>query len=152
MNLLLFNPDYLAELLHEMPDRTGKSVADLARAIGRDRKTLARELNPGDDGAKLGVATFVLLTAASGDLEPLDYIEHHLGRVAVRLARAADPAGLYSLAGRSCRELGEALDTLLADLADGLLDDPQAVLKEIRDLEQVLAAMKGQVAALAAKR
>ncbi len=141
----LFSSELLLELIHEIPERSGVPLIQIARSIGRDRKLLAREMNPGDLGAKLGVVEFAQISAASGDFEPLDYIEQHLGRVAFKAPGAVSLQSLTKLAGQSSQELGDVLNQLLMDIADGRLDEPAELLKEVRDLEQVLAQLKAEV-------
>lgn len=84
----VFNPEVLAHLVHEIPDRAGMTAKELASKVGKPYSTLARELNPHDDGAKLGLDTFFYILAVTGDREALDYIEGHLGRVAYEIPPA----------------------------------------------------------------
>lgn len=142
----LFNPQVLWELLHQMPDRSGVALGELARAAGKEYKTLSRELFPDDSGAKLGLDTFVYITHRAADFAALDYMESALGRMAFALPRlpVSSNALLQHLA-RAGREMGEVIGQIAGDLADGRLDDPEAALKEISDTAQALAALRAAV-------
>lgn len=56
-----------------MPART------IAVAVGKPYKTLMREINPEDLGAKLGVETFMAIVEATGDSTPLNVMVRELG-------------------------------------------------------------------------
>lgn len=51
----------------------------LAKKIGKPYSTLLREVNPYDEGAKLGVETFVQILKITGDYSPLEFIANELG-------------------------------------------------------------------------
>ena len=148
---MLFNPEALAAMLYEMPDQAGTSVAYLAKRLGKPASTLGRELNPDDAGAKLGLETFVFLSAETGDFAPLDYIETALGRVAFALPPVAGSSSLHRTLGEAGKEFGELVNQLMTDLADGSLDDVDQALKEIADVARVLATLRALVLAEAKK-
>ena len=83
---MLFNERRLKTLIGEASDRTDQTVKAVSARMGEPGKGnyLARKLNPDDDGAHLSPVDLVLFLAAT-DLEPLDYIESVLGRVAFAL-------------------------------------------------------------------
>lgn len=143
---MIFNPQRLLDMLHEAPERAGVSIKQVAQSMGKEPKTLARELNPDDDGAKLGVVDFAFLCAETRDCEALDYIETALGRVAFSLPPAtAGASELHRTLGQAAREFGEVSEQLMTDLADGRLDEPEKALKEIADLASVLATLRALV-------
>ena len=51
----------------------------LAKQIGKPYSTLLREVNPYDQGAKLGVETFIEILKVTGDISPVEYIANELG-------------------------------------------------------------------------
>ncbi len=141
----LFNPDYLARLVYAMPENSGLHVSELAQRLGRPSSTLGRELNPDDEGAKLGLAHFVQLTAETGDFGPLDYIESFLGRVAFALPRVVGTAEVLIRLGAASKEFGDVVQQIADDLADGSLDQHERALKEISEVAQALAALRAAV-------
>ncbi|MDL2280215.1 amino acid-binding protein, partial [Desulfovibrio sp. OttesenSCG-928-G11] len=50
----------------------------LAKKIGKPYSTLLREINPYDQGAKLGVETFVEILKNTGDITAVEYIANQL--------------------------------------------------------------------------
>ena len=51
----------------------------IAKKIGKPYSTLLREVNPYDEGAKLGVETLLQILKITGDTRPLEYIASELG-------------------------------------------------------------------------
>ncbi|MDL2216642.1 amino acid-binding protein [Desulfovibrio sp. OttesenSCG-928-M14] len=51
----------------------------LAKKIGKPYSTLLREINPYDQGAKLGVETFLDILKHTGDISAVEYIANELG-------------------------------------------------------------------------
>jgi hypothetical protein len=51
----------------------------IAKKINKPYSTLLREVNPYDEGAKLGVETFLDILKITGDTAPLEYIANELG-------------------------------------------------------------------------
>lgn len=51
----------------------------LAAAVGKPYPTLTRELNPDDDGAKLGADLLLPLMQATGDIRPLEWLAGRMG-------------------------------------------------------------------------
>lgn len=143
---MLFNPEVLAQLVHEIPDRAGLSLRELALAAGKEYKTLSREMHPEDTGGKLGLDTFTYITERSRDFLALDYIETALGRVAFQLPAAGQGLSeLHLSLAQAARECGEAVSQLCEDLADGRLDQPEKAIREIAEAAQALAALRATV-------
>lgn len=84
-----FNPDFLAQLIWEMPESAGLTIKELARRVDKHPTTLDAELNPELTHGKLGVITWTLCLAETRVLDSLDYIEAALGRVAYELPQPA---------------------------------------------------------------
>lgn len=141
----LYNPDYLARLVYAMTDNSGLHVSELAQRLGCPTSTLGRELNPDDEGAKLGLARFVALTAETGDFAPLDYVESCLGRVAFIMPRVVGTAEVLTRLASASKEFGDVVQQIAGDLADGSLDHHERALKEISELAQALAALRAAV-------
>lgn len=57
-------------------DIPAKALAD---EIGKPYSTLLREVNPNDDGAKLGVETLLKIMQRTGNVYPLEYMADVLG-------------------------------------------------------------------------
>lgn len=51
----------------------------IAKKIGKPYSTLLREVNPYDEGAKLGVETLLQILKITGDTAPLEYLANELG-------------------------------------------------------------------------
>jgi hypothetical protein len=51
----------------------------IAKKIGKPYSTLLREVNPYDEGAKLGVETLLQILKITGDTTPLEYMASELG-------------------------------------------------------------------------
>lgn len=51
----------------------------IASKIGKPYSTLLREVNPYDEGAKLGVETLLQILKITGDTAPLEYMANELG-------------------------------------------------------------------------
>lgn len=65
--------------VHETLLEGAMPAKDVASAIGKPYSTLLRETNPCDDGAKLGVETFMGIIQATGDARPLEAMARELG-------------------------------------------------------------------------
>lgn len=81
-------PTYdIMEAIEEMVEASGKTRRALAADIGKPSGTLNRELNPYDDGAKLGVMDLIPLMVACGGVHPLELLAARFG---YRLVSTAD--------------------------------------------------------------
>lgn len=69
----------LLRAVHAMVLKNDKPAKALADEIGKPYSTLLRELNPHDDGAKLGVETLLKIMQQTGDIHPLEYMADLLG-------------------------------------------------------------------------
>lgn len=57
----------------------GMPLKAVAAAVGKPYPTLTRELNPDDDGAKLGADLLLPLMQATGDIRPLEWLAGRMG-------------------------------------------------------------------------
>lgn len=131
---MIFNPQWLETLIHEAPDRAGKTIRKIAREMGGiDEKYLARQINPNDTGAKLGLVDFVFYSAVT-DLEPLDYINQALDRISVPMPpdAAVKLCDVAKTAAQAVKEFGELMTAYGGALADGNIDqqETEETLKE----------------------
>lgn len=69
----------LLKLIHTAILESPISPKALAKMLGKPYSTLLREVNPYDQGAKLGVETFMEVLKITGDISPLEYIANELG-------------------------------------------------------------------------
>ena len=69
----------LTRIIHSSILESPVPAKILAKKIGKPYSTLLREVNPYDEGAKLGVETFVQILKITGDFAPLEYIASELG-------------------------------------------------------------------------
>jgi hypothetical protein len=148
----IFNPQQLATLMYETPDRTGQTLKTIAKRMGGiEPKYLSRQLNPDDPGAKIGIEDFVYFTAVT-DFEPLNYIEETFGRTAFFIPRlnADDPAPIMKLVAKISKEFGETVQEVAKALEDGVLDkkEIQRCRKENNDLIKACVEMNAYLEAL----
>ena len=68
----------LTRIIHSSILESPVPAKILAKKIGKPYSTLLREVNPYDEGAKLGVETFVQILKFNGDFAPSDYIASEL--------------------------------------------------------------------------
>lgn len=142
-----YDPRTHCEILVGMIDKSGLTIERVARLIGKHPTTLARELNPNDDGAKLGFTDEVKISAVTGFFDSRDYAETNLGRCAFVLPRAEGSfCDVAEAVGQATKEFGE----FLTALAQGMNPESEAgaeispceastALDELKDVEQKLA-------------
>lgn len=69
----------LSKIIHSVILESHIPAKALANQLGKPYSTLLREVNPYDEGAKLGVETFVQILKITGDTTPIEYIADELG-------------------------------------------------------------------------
>ncbi|MDL2307519.1 amino acid-binding protein [Desulfovibrio sp. OttesenSCG-928-C06] len=69
----------LVKILHELVLENRIPAKALAKEIGKPYSTLLREINPYDNGAKLGVETLLQLMKATSSVAPLEYMADQMG-------------------------------------------------------------------------
>ncbi|MCB2190327.1 MAG: helix-turn-helix domain-containing protein [Deltaproteobacteria bacterium] len=142
-----YDPREHCEVVAGMINRSGLTIERVARLIGKHPTTLARELNPDDDGAKLSFTDEVKIAAVCGLFDSRDYAEFHLGRCAFLLPQADGRfADVFETVGRATKEFGEFMTKLAEsarpDSEGGASISPAeaaAALEELKDVEQQLA-------------
>ena len=148
--MLAYDPREHCEVVAGMIDKAGMTIKQVARLIGKDPTTLARELNPSDPGAKLGFTDEVKITAVTGLYDSRDYAEFHLGRCAFLLPRAeGEFANVFAAAGEATREYGEFMTALAESVAPNSEggaaispDEAARALDELKDVDQKLAPVR----------
>lgn len=69
----------LARLLHSTILESSVPAKVIAKQIGKPYSTLLREVNPYDEGAKLGAETLLQILKITGNVAPLEYLANELG-------------------------------------------------------------------------
>ena len=152
-----YDPRTHCEMVVGMIDKSGLTIERVARLIGKHPTTLARELNPNDEGAKLGFTDEVKISAVTGLFDSRDYAETNLGRCAFLLPQTE---GCFSdvaeAVGQATKEFGEFLTALAqgmgVDSEDGAEispDEAARALDELKDVEQKLALARAFLTGIA---
>ena len=63
----------LISAVHDLVLESGLGAKNIAAAVGKPYSTLLREVNPFDDGAKLGAETLVDIMRVTGNIQPLSH-------------------------------------------------------------------------------
>lgn len=69
----------LISTVHDMVLESGLGAKHIAAAVGKPYSTLLREINPFDDGAKLGAETLVDIMKVTENIQPLQHIAQEFG-------------------------------------------------------------------------
>lgn len=69
----------LARIIHATILESSVPAKVIAKQIGKPYSTLLREVNPYDEGAKLGIETLLQVMKATGDSAPLEYLANEMG-------------------------------------------------------------------------
>jgi len=143
--LKIFNPSVLLEMIYSAPGRTKKTNRVISNEMGIDEKYLSRQINPDDNGAKMGIIDFIYYISST-DLKPLDYIESIFDRIAIpmNLKNVLKRQDWLKHIAKVSKEAGEAVSVLSDSLAnDGVLDlnEVRKCRKETYEALQVLAAL-----------
>ena len=69
----------LISAVHVLVLESGLGAKNIAAAVGKPYSTLLREVNPFDDGAKLGAETLVDIMRVTGNIQPLEHIAEQFG-------------------------------------------------------------------------
>lgn len=72
-------PDSFLELIHEMVLTSDEPAKAVAEKLDKNYTTFMREVNPFDDGAKLGASMLLPLMVVCGSARPLEYLASRLG-------------------------------------------------------------------------
>lgn len=71
--------DDFITIIHDLILGSSLGAKQIAQAVGKPYSTLLREVNPYDDGAKLGAATLVDIMRVTGNVTPLKEIAKDFG-------------------------------------------------------------------------
>lgn len=69
----------LISTVHNLVLESGLGAKNIAAAVGKPYSTLLREINPFDDGAKLGAETLVDIMKVTENIRPLEHIAQQFG-------------------------------------------------------------------------
>ena len=69
----------LISAVHDLVLESGLGAKNIAAAVGKPNSTLLREVNPFDDGAKLGAETLGDIMRVTGNIQPLEHIAEQFG-------------------------------------------------------------------------
>ena len=69
----------LISAVHDLVLESGLGAKNIAAAVGKPYSTLLREVNPFDDGAKLGAETLGDIMRVTGNIQPLEHIAEQFG-------------------------------------------------------------------------
>ena len=137
---MLFNPQILAQMLYESPERSGKSLRQVSREMGGiDERYLSRQLNPHDDGAKLGVLDFVFLASVT-DLAVLDHIEKVFDRIAITIPKNFDRSRAEWL--KHIADITKASGDCISSFSEAIADDDFSKEEREECSKKVYEAMK----------
>ena len=93
----------VTKIVQEMIMNCGQPLKAVASRIGKPYPTLLRELNPYDNGAKLGVETLLELMKVAKDPTPLQYMAEEMGYTLVADKTITRSRGNGRALGRSQR-------------------------------------------------
>ena len=89
----------LISAVHDLVLESGLGAKNIAAAVGKPYSTLLREVNPFDDGAKLGAETLVDIMRVTGNIQPLEHIAEQFGYELKRTTMKHTTALLPRLSG-----------------------------------------------------
>jgi hypothetical protein len=152
-----YDPRVHCEIVVGMIERSGLTIERVARLIGKHPTTLARELNPTDEGAKLAFTDEVKIAAVTGLFDSRDYAEGHLGRCAFVLPKAEGRfSDVAEAVGQATKEFGEFMTALGQGMCPGSEDgvdispaEAERALAELKDVEQKLALARAFLTGIA---
>lgn len=81
----------LISAVHDLVLESGLGAKNIAAAVGKPYSTLLREVNPFDDGAKLGAETLVDIMRVTGNIQPLEHIAEQFGYEPLSHSRTMPP-------------------------------------------------------------
>lgn len=82
----------LISAVHDLVLESGLGAKNIAAAVGKPYSTLLREVNPFDDGAKLGAETLVDIMRVTGNIQPLEHIAEQFSGPTKPLPYNASPS------------------------------------------------------------
>lgn len=120
----------------------------MAQELGKPYTTLMRELNPNDEGAKLGLITFLKILGITQNYSPLSVIAKMFGQIIIEVPERVTTnvlLGRLSLVlkeiGALLREIGKAT-SLESEGGSRIMEDERVVINEKGyDLIEALACL-----------
>lgn len=79
----------LIHTVHNIILESELGAKNIAAAVGKPYSTLLREVNPYDEGAKLGAETLLSIMKVTGNTEPLECLAKEMGYVLKKLPSEA---------------------------------------------------------------
>lgn len=118
----------LMKAIREQLDASGVPLSVFATRLGKDVGHVSRQLNPYDEGGKLGAVDLPALCRVIGSDGPLRVLAGVLGRVVVAPGGCdpEDPRGCARLALAAAGAFGEAARRMAEASADGVIDSREA--------------------------
>jgi hypothetical protein len=120
----------------------------MAQELGKPYKTLMRELNPNDEGAKLGLMTFLQILRITQNYSPLNMIAKMFGQIMIDVPERVTENELASRLSVVLKEMGELLRELgkaTAPTSEGgcqIVENERLVINDTGyDLLQALACL-----------
>lgn len=121
----------------------------MAQELGKPYKTLMRELNPNDEGAKLGLMTFLQILHISNNYSPLDMIAMKFRKVLFDIPMSQiNPAEVFARLSCVLRNMGDfirkvgKISCLTSEGNIAIVEKEKCILnKQGHDLLQALAAL-----------
>ena len=125
-------------LMHEIVMGSGAKVPAkvVAEELTKPYFTLARELNPDDDGAKLDAAHVLPIMLVTGDDRPLQFLAAHMGKRVSDMDRQPDGLDM----AEECLQAYPAVTAYIETARDGmksLQDVGEALELAIKELEEI---------------
>ena len=121
----------LISAVHDLVLESGLGAKNIAAAVGKPYSTLLREVNPFDDGAKLGAETLVDIMRVTGNIQPLEHIAEQFG-YELKRTHYATPRTMPPQAQRTTMKHTTALLPRLSGLFHIRSPLPQKVLGKPR--------------------
>nr|DAQ79433.1 MAG TPA: regulatory protein [Caudoviricetes sp.] len=120
----------LTEVIEAMIDEGEKPIKAIAAEIGKPYPTLKRELNPADDGAKLGADALFGIMASCGSIAPLEWLADRLGYVVRRKGWAEPDRSSWGEEMADVQEaIGEMASRMIRREHPSLVDNASELVK-----------------------
>ncbi len=115
----------LTEILNGLPKKHGMTLEELADRMGYDSvSTLARQLNPNDEGRRFPASKLVLICQIFDDYTPLEHLCKMSNRAAVPLPKESGRLSSEE-ASRFLSKLGGMVKTIANSMIDGVIDSKE---------------------------
>nr|DAF89939.1 MAG TPA: regulatory protein [Siphoviridae sp. ctwHj1] len=120
----------LTEVIEAMIDEGEKPIKAIAAEIGKPYPTLKRELNPADDGAKLGADALLGIMRSCGSIAPLEWLADRLGYVVRRKGWAEPDRSSWGEEMADVQEaIGEMASRMIRREHPSLVDNASELVK-----------------------